>query len=673
MALELAEDQDRTYHIEMAHPAAEERPRYPRVQSPFSLEGIDLPNRIVRTAHGTGLATEVVSDELIAFHQQRAAGGVGLLIVGDGIVHPSAKGVLSLWREEAVPGMENLGAAVHAEGAAIFQQLSHQGAAAMGENPPWGPSSIPIAATGRSPVAMTRAMIESVVEGFATSARRCREAGYDGVEVHAGHGFLVAQFLSPLLNDRTDEYGGELANRFLFLRQVLTAIRSEVGHDFVIGTRVSVSEQVFGGLEPADTLEIVGWLEKEQLVDFVDLSSGHLINYDPIIGGMHFPRGYQVPASASIAEHCGLPTICAGRVHTLDEAEHILATTECDLVALTRSTIADPDLVKRSIEGRPAEVRPCIACNVCLAAMNAPARRISCAVNPLAARELVLPPLSAAPSPRRVLVVGGGPAGLEAVRVASARGHDVVLCDREQQLGGAVRVAGLAPHRADIVEIVEWQERQVVDLGVDIRRGSEVDAALVDSLAPDVVVLATGGQDRMDGLQIARPSFRPSGVSQAHVLSASALHRCSGLTPATAVVLDDIGGYEAVGAAEQLARGGARVTFVTRFPEIGAGLGPTLEREPAQRRLEALGVRVMPHALVESIGPTSVMVSSLRGEGREEIAAEAVVLVSTRTPRSELVPSLENWGGEFRVVGDAVSSRDLAAAILEGFQAGAAV
>jgi 2,4-dienoyl-CoA reductase-like NADH-dependent reductase (Old Yellow Enzyme family)/thioredoxin reductase len=657
----------------MADPAAEERPRYPLVESPFTLGDIELRNRVVRTAHGTGLATEVVSDDLIAFHQRRAAGGVGLLIVGDGIVHPSAKGVLSLWRAEAVPAMQSLGAAVHAEGAAILQQLSHQGAAAMGEDPPWGPSSIPIAATGRSPIAMTRAMIESVVEGFATSARRCREAGYDGVEVHAGHGFLVAQFLSPLMNDRTDEYGGELANRFLFLREVLTAIRAEVGPNFVIGTRVSVSERVFGGLEPADTLEIVGWLEKEQLVDFVDLSSGHLINYDPIIGGMHFPRGYQLPASAPIADQCGLPTICVGRVHTLDQAERILATTECDLVALTRSTIADPDLVRKSMEGRPDDVRPCIACNVCLAATNAPARRITCAVNPVAGRELVLPALSAAPSPRRVLVVGGGPAGLEAARVASSRGHHVVLCDREQQLGGAVRVAGLAPHRADIVEIVEWQERQVIDQGIDIRRGTEVDAALVDSVTPHVVVLAAGAQDRMDGLQIAQPSLRPGGVGQPHVCSASALHRRRDLAPATAVVLDDLGGYEAVGAAEQLACSGARVTFVTRFPEIGALLGPTLEREPAQRRLGALGVRVMPHALVESIGPTSVMVSSLRGEGREEAEAEIVVLVSTRTPRNQLVPALESWGGDFRVIGDAVSSRDLAAAILEGFQVGAAV
>jgi 2,4-dienoyl-CoA reductase-like NADH-dependent reductase (Old Yellow Enzyme family)/thioredoxin reductase len=647
--------------------------RYPLVQSPFEFGGIRLHNRVVRTAHGTGLAAEVVSDELIAFHQRRAAGGVGLLIVGDGIVHPSAKGVLSLWREEAVPGMEKLGAAVHAEGAGIIQQLSHQGAAAMGESPPWGPSSVPVAATGRSPVAMTAPMIDSVVEGFATSARRCQEAGYDGVEVHAGHGFLVGQFLSPLMNERTDEYGGELENRFRFLREVLCAIRAEVGPDLVIGTRVSVSERVVGGLEPADTREIVGWLEKEQLVDFIDLSSGHLINYSPIIGGMHLPRGYQLAASAPIARTCGLPTICAGRIHTLEEAERILATTGCDLVALTRSTIADPDLVRKSIDGRPDTVRPCIACNVCLATMNSPGRRITCAVNPMAARELTHPGLSAAPSPRRVLVVGGGPAGLEAVRVASSRGHQVVLCEREQQLGGAVRVAGLAPYRADITEIVEWQERQVAELGADIRRGVDVDAALVDSLAPDVVVLATGGRDRMDGLQIARPSFRPTGVEQSHVLSASALHRRRDLAPATAVVLDDLGGYDAVGAAEQLAGGGAQVTFVTRFAEIGALLGPTLEREPAQDRLEELGVRVVPHALLESIGPRSVTVSSLRREGYDEIDAELVVLISARTPRNELLPALEGWGGDFLVVGDAMASRDVAAAILGGFLAGAAV
>jgi len=254
---------------------------------------------------------------------------------------------------------------------------------------------------------MTEGMIADVVEGYVASARNCRDAGLDGVEVHAGHGFLLGQFLSPLMNERTDEYGGSAERRSRFLVEILRAIRGEVGPELVVGVRLSVSENVEGGIEQADTIELATRLEAAGLVDFVDLSTGHLASYPSIIGGMHEPHGYQLGLSAGVTAVLSVPTIAVGRIHSLADAEAALAAGVSDLIGITRPTIADPDLVRKSLAGRESDVRPCIACNHCVASMTSPARRVVCTTNPTAGRERELGPPVAAVHPRRVLVAGG--------------------------------------------------------------------------------------------------------------------------------------------------------------------------------------------------------------------------------------------------------------------------
>lgn len=625
-----------------------------------------VPNRLVRTAHGTGLARDRVNDDLIEFHRRRAAGGIGLHIVGDGYVHESASGMLPLWQPELVPGLRRLTDAVHAHGAKVIQQLQHQGSAAAGPVGPWSASSIPVDVTVQTPRPMTTAMIDAVVEGYAASSLRCQEAGFDGVEVQIGHGFLINQFLSPVTNDRTDDYGGSFANRTRLACEVIRAVRAAVGPTFVVGVRLSVSEQVPDGLDVGDSLDLLPLLESLDAVDFLDLSYGHLNRYDAIIGGTDREPGYQLTAAAEVTKRTSLPTIGAGKVTTLRAAEQVIRNGAASLVALTRATIADPDLVRLTRGGHAEQVRPCIGCNVCVATMTLAPRRLVCAVAPSVGRERAHD-LHPGTPPKAVLVVGGGPAGLAAARTARARGHRAVLVERADALGGTLRAAALAPHRGQLGALVDWQVEQVRSAGVEIRLSTEADLQLVRELAPDVVVLATGATSRTD-VSLARPRHRTTGLDTAVVVDATA---AMGWTDPVehVVVVDDMGTQSATSVAELFADRGSHVVVVTRHAEVGSTLGPTLEQRPTQLRLAALGVRVLPFSYLESATPTHVTVAGLTTSTTVRERADLVVVDGVRVPNSALADELGR--GDLAaipvvVVGDALRPRDLAAAMADG-------
>ena len=303
-------------------------------------------------------------------------------------------------------------------------------------------SSIEIRAV---PVAMTQAMIDEIVAAYAAAAGRCEEGGLDGVEVHAAHGYLLSQFLSPLTNLREDDYGGPLQDRARIVREVLAAIRAAVRPTFAVGVRLSSSELVDGGLTVVDTAEIAVALAAAGLVDFVNFSIGSFYVGHTIVAPMHEPHGYQVPYAAQISGRLDVPTIVAGRIMNLAEAEQILADGAADLVSMVRATIADPDLVNKTIDGREA-VRPCIGANQgCVGGMYGPRHRLGCDVNVDVGREHRAEPISPATAARRVLVAGAGPAGLEAARIAALRGHDVVVHESDSTVGGATVLARRAP------------------------------------------------------------------------------------------------------------------------------------------------------------------------------------------------------------------------------------
>jgi 2,4-dienoyl-CoA reductase-like NADH-dependent reductase (Old Yellow Enzyme family) len=629
---------------------------------------IVVPNRLIRSGAGTGLTLAQNPAEFVEYHAARARGGIGLLVAADTQIHPSTGGAIPTWRDDRVPVLESLATEIHRAGKVVFQMLSHHGASAVTGAAPWSASAVPDPQTGVVPIAMSAAMIAEIVAAFALAARRSRAAGLDGIEIHAGHGFLISQFLSPLTNHRRDDYGGSFENRARLLREVLLAVRAEVGGELAVGVRVSASERLPGGIDVDETKHLVVALEASGLVDFVDVSLGHLWSYPSIIGAMHEPAGYQLETSRPITAVCRTATIVAGRVASLRLAAQLVEDGTADLVSLLRATIADPDLVVKTTTGRAAQVRPCIACNECFRAVTVE-RRIGCAVNPQAVPPY--PPISTGP-PRRVVVVGGGPAGCEAAHVARTAGHEVVLLESRDQLGGALRDAAVAPHRQAFATLADWYAHELDRLGVDVRLSTPADVALVRDLRPDQVIVATGANARRDGRQSARPELVPPGVGRPHVRTALEVHRGAGAGARTAVVLDDLGRYDAVGVAEQLAAQGTEVAFVTSAHGPAELLGVTLERDPARQRLAQARVRCFADSVLVSIEADGADIESLSDGRRVRVPGELVVLVTGYEPVDGLAAQLRAAGLPATLIGDAAApgqlrdaTRSALAAVLE--------
>ncbi|MFD2396626.1 FAD-dependent oxidoreductase [Prauserella oleivorans] len=489
--------------------------RYTSVFTPLRLNEVTIPNRIVRTAHTTHQPLRTGSG-LIDYHVARARGGVGLSILGASSVHASAPMEIASHEDSVVPQYQRFADALAPYDMAVMQQLWHGGSAAHHNplgGPPWSASDIPNPRSGVTPVPMTKTMIDDVVAGFAAAAGRVRRGGLHGVEIHAGHNYLVAQFLSPLTNHRTDDYGGSPANRLRFLTEILDAVRREVGPDFPVGVRFSADEDVPGGLTPDDTLPIARAIEPE--VDFIDVSFGGYYRFHRMMATADgYGLGYELPSSTRVTRHLSVPTIVSGRIMTIEHADRIVSSGDADMVSMVRALIADPELVAKTRHGAEERIRPCIGTNEgCVAARRG---NFGCVVNPDAGREHQQPsPAPRTDRPKRILIGGGGPAGLEAARTAALRGHTVVLHELTGRLGGQVAIAASAPYRADFGAHVQWLEQEVRRLGVEVKLRTPLEPDTVAAARPDVVVVATGSAPRTDGFTVMRPRhrFSPSSVA----------------------------------------------------------------------------------------------------------------------------------------------------------------
>jgi 2,4-dienoyl-CoA reductase-like NADH-dependent reductase (Old Yellow Enzyme family) len=651
---------------------AEAALRYPLTFEPYRLKNVELRNRVVRTSMGSGIpAGGLVNDALIEFHAARARGGVALTYIDPAQTHWSSPSFLDNIRPEVVDGLRRLTSAVHDEGARVFQQLMHGGPTNIPQDgsAPWAASAIPDPGLGMVCRPMTQWMIDEVVAGFVTAARHAAEGGIDGIEVHAGHGYLFSSFLSPATNHRTDAYGGPFENRVRLLREVLAATREAVGPDYPLGVRLSAdaAEHQTSG---ADIARIAATLER--LVDFVSLSLGSHYGRDLLMGGLHEPPGYQLEVNGIIARGIPLPTIVTGRFAAIDQVEKALAAGGIDLVGMVRATIADPDLVRKTAEGRTRLIRPCIACNqACAGGLNTRGR-VTCTVNPSAGREMTTGDDSLRTArPRRVLVIGGGPSGVEAARAGALAGHTVTLMEAAGSLGGQLRFAVSSPHRREVAGLIDYFDAVLSDLQVDVRTGATVTADQVRELAPDAVIVATGSTPRRDCFQTLRPWGPPDAFDAAAALTSWDV-MAGAETGGTVAILDDVGHYETLDVAQMLVEQGRRVRLISRFSLIAAALEMRWDMigAPNARLLYAGDFAFYPRRVVTSLRDGAVTFARPEAPDQTEtLGYDDLVTISGNVPDATLLEQLRGGPWEVRAAGDVIGPRMLEAATFEGNQA----
>ncbi|MEJ7926111.1 FAD-dependent oxidoreductase [Sphingobium sp. AN641] len=654
---------------------------YTHVDKPIRLGNVEIKNRTFRPAHGTGIGWGAMTEPLIAYHEERARGGIGLIINEIGSVHESTAFNLDIFKPEIEDGMRAFAERLQRHGTKVFQQLWHAGAAfgPRDGSPPWSASDIANVANGIVPTPMTKGMIDEIIGAYAQCAQRMEQYGLDGVDIHGAHGYLPAQFFSPNSNKREDEYGGSFENRARFIMELMRAVRGAVSKDFVVGIRVG-TDLIENGLSIDDYLKLTHMLEAEGLIDYVNLSVGSYNRNDKMIGGMNEPVGYELPTSIPITHNVNVPTLVTGRFRTLEECDQVIRAGDADMVGLVRATIADPQLVAKSLAGQADRVRPCIACNQSCVTRQMFGLPIECAVNAGAGHELERGDhlLVAAPEARKLLVVGGGPAGLEAARVAALRGHKVTLVEANSHLGGSMVAAAKAPTRHQLIDIVTWLEEEVYRLGVDVQLSTYVDADDVLAMGADAIIVATGSMERMDGMQVSHPGEPISGVDRKGVISSTELFL---MTPAdlgqSAVIIDDVGHYEGLGSAEFLINQGLSVTYVTPKREIAPHIWPTLMLDPFLQRMQGKPFRYMDRTRGIAIEDGQVVVGPAHLQGTLQdstiLPADSVVLVSGNRQIRDVFDGLRDRMPEIRIVGDASSPRFVQTAIREGHVAGAAV
>ena len=500
------------------------------------------------------------------------------------------------------------------------------------------------------------------------------------MELHGAHGYLIGQFLSPATNLRDDGYGGSLENRTRFLREILSAIRAETSPGFPVGLRISADDQIEGGVEPEEAADIAKLVESD--IDFLDVSLSSYWRFHRLLSTLDEGLGYEVPTSEVVTAAVDVPTIVTGRITTLDHAEHLIKSGVADLVSIVRGMIADPELVTKARDGRETEIRPCIGTSVGCVARFMVAGKMRCVVNAAAGQETSVPfePADRAVSPKRVLVAGGGPAGLEAARSAALRGHEVVLYEMTGELGGQVRMAASVPPRSDLGAITAFLADELDRLGVAVKLRSPVDPDVVADERPDELIIATGTTPRR-GFQISAPSTPIPGAELPHVFTSWEVLGYGGRAAIgqKAVVYDDTGTFEAISVCDALMAAGTKVTFLSRHEQLGATiLYPAATVEASRERLFAGPFSFTPAVALREIAADTVITRDLGTHKERTVEADTVVIVSYHRCNSELADYLRTeMSGQtdtppfnMHLVGDVNGTNSIMAAIHAGVQIG---
>ncbi|MEV5848566.1 FAD-dependent oxidoreductase [Streptomyces sp. NPDC051985] len=623
---------------------------------PVRLGGLTLRNRLVMAPMGTCLdADGYITDDTIAYYRRRAEGGIGTITVEGCLVSADTVGPEPRISERRyLPGLRRLVEALRPYDVTVGVQLMHPGRQVV-EGPCVAPSPVPLNSVSPVPRELTAEDIAAIVRDYAAAASLAAEAGFDFVEVHGAHGYLPSNFLSPEFNRRTDAYGGPLENRARFCVEVARAIVRSTGLPLV--WRLNGDDGPSGGLTIDEAVRVAGLLVDAGAAA-LSVSAGTWLSLDVTLAPMAVPSGQLRPLAAAVKRAVDVPVMAVGRLGDPDEAAALVSAGEADMVLLGRTLIAEPEWPDKVREGRLAEVRPCISCNACVELVGR-GGRARCSVNPEAGRELTWE-LTPAATKRRVMVVGGGPAGMEAARIARLRGHEVSLWERDERIGGKLVVAALAPSKREVLRYREYQARRLTELGVSVHTGAAADAVSVARQAPDALIVATG----------AEPLEPPiPGIDGPRVHDAQKVLRGEvAVAPGQRVVV--IGG-SATGCetAELLCAGGALVTLVEMRGSIGRGV-EAITRRRLTARLRQDGVDIRTSTTVVAIDADAVVHTDSTG-AEHRTAADVVALAIGWKPLGAAFPVPP--GIDVRVIGDAENPSDFVNAVNSGADAGLAV
>jgi len=655
--------------------------RFPHLFAPLKLNHVTLRNRIVFGAHTANMSEGGLPGERhLHYYRERALGGAAMIVVEPVPVHRTGVLTRGNFRHDddaIVPHFRRITDACHAEGAVMIHQLYHVGQHGDADNSfesSWSPSGLPSFHDAHGSHAMSEAEIEEVIAGFVRAAVRAREAGFDGVEIFAAYHALVDQFWTPWSNRRDDRWGGSFENRMRFSAEVLGGIRKAVGPDFVIGLAVSADPDVPVALSTEELQAVVAWHDERGLFDYVTCGTGSYFDFTKIIPTVVYADKLGEPFADALKQVVKHGRVQAeSHIRTPENAEYIVASGEADMVSIVRGQIADPHLARKAAEDRPEDVRPCISCNQMCWGRRYRDYWISCLVNPSSGREYEWggDRFVEAPVKKQVVVVGGGPAGLECARVAAERGHEVVLHEATDRLGGQFRFAGMQPRRAQILDLIAWYELRLEKLGVEVRCGSYVEADDLARDGADVLVVATGSRPDGAAFQRALPQFdRLPGIDRGNVFPVEDVMARRARCGRRVLVLDDIGHWHALGTAWQLAEAGHEVTVVTAHPMLGFELVRTSADIPLRRRLAAAGVRDLVENAVAEWHGDGAEVLDLRTGRTRQVAADTLVYATCNRSEDSLVHELRARGIEARAIGDCVAPRYANNAIFEGRRLG---
>jgi 2,4-dienoyl-CoA reductase (NADPH2) len=646
--------------------------------SPLRVGPLTVRNRVVFSAHLTNYAEDgLPTEQHAAYYAARAAGGAGLIITEEHSTHPTDwpyEKLIHGFHPEVIPGYRRITDDVHAHDTPILAQLNHnggQGSSMFSRLPVWAPSPVPDPLFREVPKAVTTREIAEVVAGYATVAEHAVAGGFDGVELQCSHSSIVRGFLSPATNTRTDAYGGAIENRARILTELVAAVREAIGPDKPLGVRICGDELIEGGTTIDEAVEVARIAEATGQVDYINTSIGvATASLFMIEASMAIPPGYALHISNAMRRAVRLPVIGVGRIKDPVQAERALADGHADLVGVVRGQIADPDFTAKARAGHAPEVRTCLSCNQeCVGRMGLN-RWLGCIENPHTGKESVPLP-EPGPRPKRVVVVGGGPAGLQAASTAAQRGHEVILLERAETTGGQVALAATVPVRAEFLDIVRNLLAECRRFGVCLRTGSPATAETIRSMSPDVVVLATG----------AKPSRPWWAGENERVVDVRDVLDGSAKPEGEVVVLDDLGFHQATSVAELLADRGCHVRITTSGMVVGQDLGITLDMETFVVRAHAKGITCTTDEVIlgaERTGDGRVELSVLTHTigAMNTLHCDWVVCATHQEPDEELRHALSGSDpAPFAVhrVGDCITPRRAHAAVIEGHRAAVGV